>query len=138
MFLIADAPPHLDYEDDYDYAVEMQGAAGRGIKIFPIASSGLDVQGEYIFRQIALHTMGRFIFILYGGKHAPRCRPILGGEPGRPDRGACRGRTGSPDRVSVKGSRPAHRHEYGSRPVSPIDTIDSVRASKKSPSETTG
>ena len=67
VFLIADAPPHLDYEDDYDYAVEIQDAAGRGIKIFPIASSGLDVQGEYIFRQIALHTMGRFIFILYGG-----------------------------------------------------------------------
>ncbi len=67
VFLIADAPPHLDYEDDYDYAVEMRDAAGRGIKIFPIASSGLDVQGEYIFRQLALHTMGRFIFILYGG-----------------------------------------------------------------------
>ena len=67
VFLIADAPPHLDYEDDYDYAVEMRDAAGRGIKIFPIASSGLNVQGEFIFRQIALHTMGKFIFILYGG-----------------------------------------------------------------------
>ena len=65
VFLIVDAPPHLDYEDDYDYAVEMLDAAGRGMKIFPIASSGLDMQGEYIFRQIALHTMGRFIFILY-------------------------------------------------------------------------
>ncbi|MXY21537.1 MAG: VWA domain-containing protein [Dehalococcoidia bacterium] len=67
VFLISDAPPHLDYEDDYDYAVEMQNAARRGIKIFPIASSGLDRQGEYIFRQIALHTMGRFIFLLYDG-----------------------------------------------------------------------
>ena len=63
----ADAPPHLDYAQDYDYAVEMVEANRQGIKIFPIASSGLDAQGEYIFRQIAVHTMGRFLFILYGG-----------------------------------------------------------------------
>ena len=67
MFLIADAPPHLDYAQDYDYAVEMVEANRQGIKIFPIASSGLNAQGEYIFRQIAVHTMGRFLFILYGG-----------------------------------------------------------------------
>lgn len=65
VFLVADAPPHLDYAQDYDYAEEMVAAHGSGIKIFAIASSGLDAQGEYIFRQIAQHTMGRFIFILY-------------------------------------------------------------------------
>ena len=67
VFLVADAPPHLDYPQDYDYAVEMAEASSRGIKIFSIASSGLSGQGEYIFRQIAQHTMGRFIFLLYGG-----------------------------------------------------------------------
>ena len=67
VFLVADAPPHLDYSQDYDYATEMMWANRRGIKIFPIASSGLDEQGEYIFRQIAQHTMGKFIFLLYGG-----------------------------------------------------------------------
>lgn len=66
MFLIADARPHLDYPDDYSYAVEMIEAHRRGIKIFSIASSGLEPPGEYIFRQIAQHTMGRFIFIVYG------------------------------------------------------------------------
>ena len=66
MFLIADAPPHLDYLEDYSYADEMIEAHRRGIKIFSIASSGLDEQGEYVFRQIAQHTMGRFIFIVYG------------------------------------------------------------------------
>ena len=68
IVLVADAPPHLDYVEDYDYAVEMIEANRRGMKIFTIASSGLDNQGEYIFRQIAQHTMGRFIFILYGGE----------------------------------------------------------------------
>jgi hypothetical protein len=72
IFLVADAAPHLDYEQDYDYAVEMQTAAERGIKIFSIASSGLDDQGEYVFRQIAQFTQGRFIFLTYGP----------GGEPG--------------------------------------------------------
>ncbi|MEW5851870.1 MAG: vWA domain-containing protein [Myxococcota bacterium] len=67
VLLVADAPPHLDYEQDYDYAKEMRGAAERGIKIFPIAASGLDDQGEYIFRQMAHHTQGRFVFITYGG-----------------------------------------------------------------------
>lgn len=65
VFLVADAPPHLDYPQDYDYAQEMVTAARRGIKIFPIASSGLDDQGEYIFRQLAQFTQGRFIFLTY-------------------------------------------------------------------------
>ena len=66
MFLVADAPPHLDYPDDYSYATEMMEAHRRGIKTFAIATSGLDEQGEYVFRQIAQHTMGRFVFLLYG------------------------------------------------------------------------
>ena len=65
IFLLADAPPHLDYDQDYDYAKEMVQARRRGIKIFAVASSGLDAQGEYVMRQIAQQTMGRFIFILY-------------------------------------------------------------------------
>lgn len=65
VFLVADAPPHLDYPDDADYAEEMLVAAERGIKIHPIASSGLDAVGEYIFRQIGQTTMGRFIFLTY-------------------------------------------------------------------------
>ncbi len=68
VFLLADAPPHLDYPQDYDYSLEMVEARSRGIKIFSVASSGLDAQGEYIFRQIAQHTMGRFIFILYSSQ----------------------------------------------------------------------
>ena len=65
IFLIADAPPHLDYPQDNDYATEMMRAQEKGIKVFSVASSGLDKQGEYIFRQIAQQTMGKFLFILY-------------------------------------------------------------------------
>jgi hypothetical protein len=63
IFLIADAPPHLDYPDQDDYTVHLRQAMAQGIKIYPIASSGLDTQGEYIFRQLAQVTNGRFIFL---------------------------------------------------------------------------
>ncbi len=65
VFLVADAPPHLDYPDDFDYAQEMVTATQHGIKIYSLAASGLDTQGEYIFRQLAQYTMGHFIFLTY-------------------------------------------------------------------------
>jgi hypothetical protein len=71
LFLIADAPPHLDYAQDYDYAVDVFSALEHGIKIFPLASSGLDDQGEYIFRQLAQITGGKFLFLTYGPGGAP-------------------------------------------------------------------
>ena len=72
MFLVADAPPHLDYRDDADYADDMFVAGERGITIVPIASSGLDDQGEFVFRQLAQVTLGQFMFLTYGP----------GGQPG--------------------------------------------------------
>jgi Mg-chelatase subunit ChlD len=75
IFLVADAPPHLDYSQDFDYAQEMAVALANGIKIFPIAASGTDDQAEYIFRQMAQFTQARFIFLTYEG-------PAGGGEPG--------------------------------------------------------
>ncbi len=71
IFLIADAPPHLDYSQDYDYAQEIFNATEDGIKIIPLASSGLDDQGEYIFRQLAQMTGGKFLFLTYGAGGGP-------------------------------------------------------------------
>ena len=71
LFLIADAPPHLDYSQDYDYAQDVFSAVETGIKIFPLASSGLDDQGEYIFRQLAQISGGKFLFLTYGAGGAP-------------------------------------------------------------------
>ena len=65
-------PPHiLITPNDFDYASEILFAAGSGIKIFPLASSGLDDQGEYIFRQMAQITGGKFLFLTYGAGGAP-------------------------------------------------------------------
>jgi Mg-chelatase subunit ChlD len=64
VVLVADAPPHLDYgAPHYDH--DVRGALARGIKIFGVGASGLDPQGEYIFRQAAQFTGGRFVFLTY-------------------------------------------------------------------------
>jgi hypothetical protein len=67
VFLIADAPPHLDYGQEYDYFLGTQRAVEKGIKIFAVSTSGMDDVGEYAFRQMALLTLGRFVFITKGG-----------------------------------------------------------------------
>lgn len=83
VFLVADAPPHLDYPQDYDYAAEMQNAASLSIKIFPISSflddGAYSSQAEYIFRQMAQFTGAPFIFLTYDSQ------PQAGGTPGRDD-----------------------------------------------------
>ncbi|MBI4726429.1 carboxypeptidase regulatory-like domain-containing protein [candidate division TA06 bacterium] len=67
VFLVADAPPHLDYRDQtYGYGDAMRGAAASAIKIITVGASGLNDQGEYVFRQLSQYTMGQFIFLTYG------------------------------------------------------------------------
>jgi len=65
VFLIADAPPHLDYGDDYRYRDEVEVARGKGIVIHAIGASGLDREGEDIFREVARDTQGQFQWLAY-------------------------------------------------------------------------
>lgn len=62
-FLIGDAPPHLDYANQTPYLQSLRRAAELGVKIFGVATSGLDDLGEAVWRQAALLTRGRFLFI---------------------------------------------------------------------------
>lgn len=65
-FLIADAPPHMDYEGDTEYPESLRDAVARGIRVHAVAASGLESDGTVVFRQIAQFTRGRFVFIQYG------------------------------------------------------------------------
>lgn len=67
VFLVADAPPHLDYPNDYRYTTEAATAVRKGIKLYTIGASGLDPSGEYVFRQLAQLTFAQYIFITRGG-----------------------------------------------------------------------
>ena len=65
-FIITDAPPHLDYGQEYTYVQAAGEAREKGIKIFSVGTGGLDLMGEYILRQISQYTSAKYIFLTYG------------------------------------------------------------------------
>ncbi len=65
-YIITDAPPHLDYGQEYDYTRASISAKERGIKIHSVGTGGLPLDGEYILRQVSQFTSGRYIFLTYG------------------------------------------------------------------------
>ncbi len=76
IVLVADAPPHLDYRwESFSYDQDMFEAVRRGIKIFPVGASNLEADGEYVFRQLAQVTGGKFVFLTYEDGSNPRSGP---------------------------------------------------------------
>lgn len=69
VFLIADAPPHTDYAQDFDYREEAEIAAREAIVVHAIGASGLDEDGEAAFRHIATRTQGDFQWLAYESRH---------------------------------------------------------------------
>lgn len=65
-FLIGDAPPHLDYGEQFTYVDAMQEAARRGIKIAAVGCSGLNLTGEVVWREIAQYTLAPYVFLTRG------------------------------------------------------------------------
>ncbi len=66
-FLVADAPAHFYDDEQYTYADAMREASRVGVKFLPIASGGADPVAELQFRQLAVYTLGHFIFVTEGG-----------------------------------------------------------------------
>ena len=74
VVLVADAPPHLDRGGPfYDQAAAV--ALAKGIKLHAVGASGLDGQGEVVFRQLAQSTGGRFVFLTYREAQRPDSGP---------------------------------------------------------------
>jgi Mg-chelatase subunit ChlD len=74
VVLLADAPPQLNRGGPH-YDEDMLAALGKGIKLFGVGASGLDRQGEYIQRQLAQYTGGRFVFLTYADPRRPGAGP---------------------------------------------------------------
>ncbi|MFT5402831.1 MAG: hypothetical protein ACI9DF_001662 [Verrucomicrobiales bacterium] len=72
-FLIADAPPHYYPDEQYTYRDAVPDAHASAIKLFPVAGSGINKTTEYLFRNLAVASMGKYIFITddsgIGGGH---------------------------------------------------------------------
>ena len=53
-------PPHEDEASLLDFQKQ---ARAKGIRVYPIASSGVAGQAEWAMRQLAAFTLGRYLFL---------------------------------------------------------------------------
>jgi uncharacterized protein YegL len=67
-YIITDAPPHLDYNQKFNYIKSAKEAKEKGIKLFSVGTGGLNIMGEYVLRQISQFTSAKYIFLTYGEK----------------------------------------------------------------------
>ncbi|MCA9661033.1 MAG: VWA domain-containing protein [Myxococcales bacterium] len=72
-FLVLDAPPHNTPDNVGSMNVRVKEAAAKGIRIIPVASSGVDKDTEFFLRFIDIATGGTYVFLTndsgIGGDH---------------------------------------------------------------------
>jgi hypothetical protein len=68
MFLVGDAPPHMDYAQDMKYPEVMRMARERGIVVNAVQAGGAR-DTEHVWREIAQMGQGRYIPIPQDGGH---------------------------------------------------------------------
>ena len=63
LFLVLDAPPHHEQDVLGSLREITERAAQRGIRIIPVASSGVDKETEFLLRFLSISTGGTYIFL---------------------------------------------------------------------------
>jgi len=64
LFFVLDAPPHSDRNGTVDLmGSTLSAAAESGIRVLPVASSGVDTETEYLLRTMAAVSGGTYIFL---------------------------------------------------------------------------
>lgn len=63
LFLVLDAPPHSQPEQIAKMQKYTRLAAEKGIKIIPIASSGIDKPTEFLMKYLAIATNGTYVYL---------------------------------------------------------------------------
>lgn len=63
MFLVLDAPPHSDTQIVDEVVKHVRTAAQKGIRIVPVAASGVDKSCEFLLRCMAFMTGGTYAFL---------------------------------------------------------------------------
>lgn len=85
LFLVLDAPPHHErdiIDQLHDLTLE---AAELGVRIIPVASSGVDVQTEYLMRFLSAATGGTYVFLTdHSGIGNDHMEPAVGEYEVRP------------------------------------------------------
>jgi hypothetical protein len=79
LFLVLDAPPHHEQEILANLKKVIPIAAGKGIRIIPVASSGIDKNTEFFLRIIDVLTGGTYVYLTnhsgIGGDHIDPSAP---------------------------------------------------------------
>lgn len=79
LFLVLDAPSHDTEAELKRLQTSLTRAAAKGIRIIPVASSGINKETEFLLRQLAITTGGRYVFLTddsgIGGGHI---KPTIG------------------------------------------------------------
>ncbi|REE85109.1 Mg-chelatase subunit ChlD [Paenibacillus taihuensis] len=79
LFLVMDAPPHHDRKVTKHMHELIETAAAEGIRIIPVASSGVDAATEYLMRFIAAATGGTYLFLTdHSGIGNEHLKPAVG------------------------------------------------------------
>ncbi|MCR5684147.1 MAG: VWA domain-containing protein [Lachnospiraceae bacterium] len=63
MFMVLDAPPHNTGAIRQQLSSTLNDAIGKGIRIIPVASSGVDKSTEFLLRTLAMTTGGTYTFL---------------------------------------------------------------------------
>ncbi|MBR5499756.1 MAG: VWA domain-containing protein [Bacteroidales bacterium] len=78
-FLLLDAPPHHQQDVISSLQKSIKAYAANGIKIIPIAASGVDKNTEFILRLMAIFTDGTYTFITnHSGVGGDHIEPTIG------------------------------------------------------------
>lgn len=76
LFLVLDAPPHKDQQTVEKMQRLAILAAKKGVRIIPVVCSGMQQDGEYLFRSLALATNGTYTFLTdHSGIGNPHLEP---------------------------------------------------------------
>lgn len=79
VFLMLDAPPHHDTESLKSIQASITQAAKKGVKLIPIASSGMDKKTEFLMRFFSLTTNGSYVFMTdHSGVGNGHVEPTIG------------------------------------------------------------
>jgi hypothetical protein len=63
LFLVLDAPPHFNNNVLASLATTLDKAKEKGIKIIPIAASGIDQETEFLLRAFSMASNGTYVFV---------------------------------------------------------------------------
>jgi hypothetical protein len=79
MFFVLDAPPHLTNDNIKKIQEVTKIAAAKGIRVIPVASSGVDKNTEFLMRFLSVSTGGTYVFLTdHSGIGNSHIEPTIG------------------------------------------------------------